>query len=74
MANLGDPRYPKPVEFIVDTECGRHFCWSALDYESLLLDVHYWGYKPTFIMPYEEFLQQMEDAKMHIERELKESA
>jgi hypothetical protein len=62
------------IEFIVDTECGRHFCWSAPDYEGLINSLHYRGYKPTFIMPYEEYLLQMEDAKLHIERELKESA
>jgi hypothetical protein len=62
------------TEFIVDTECGRHFCWSAPDYEYLVRKIHDRGYRATFIMPYEEYLQQMEIAKLHIERELKESA
>lgn len=62
------------IEFIVDTKCGRHFQWSATDYESLLRDLHFRDYTPTFVMPYEEFLEQMEIGKSFIERELKESA
>lgn len=62
------------IEFIVDTECGRHFCWSAPDYEGLVNALHYRGYKPTFIMPYEEFLEQMDNGRTYLEREMKESA
>jgi poly-beta-hydroxyalkanoate depolymerase len=66
------------TEFIVDTECGRHFCWSAPDYEYLVRKIHDRGYKATFIKPYEEYLAEMELAaefmKREEERELKESA
>lgn len=74
MANICDPRYPQPIEFIVDTECGRHFCISAVDYDSLIRSLHRDMYKPTFIMPYDEFLEQMENGRVYLERELKETA
>ncbi|NJJ38580.1 hypothetical protein [Paenibacillus apii] len=60
-----------PVEYIVDTTCGRHFCWSATNYSNLLLSLQDNGYTPTFIMPKEEY-DALEQAKE--ERELKESA
>lgn len=56
------------TEFIVDTTCGRHFCWSAADYDSLLRSLTYRDYKATFIMPKEEY-----DA-LQRERELNQPA
>jgi hypothetical protein len=72
------------TEFIVDTECGRHFCWSAPDYEFLVRRIHERGYKATFIMPLTEYEAEilakesqedlMHEFRTELERELKESA
>lgn len=72
------------VEYIVDTKCGRHFSWSAVDYDSLLRDLHYRGYTPTFIKPLTEYESEilakeaqedlMHQFRLELERELKESA
>jgi hypothetical protein len=59
------------TEFIVDTTCGRHFCWSAHDYESLILSLTHRGYTPTFIMPLVEYEALEQPQK---ERELKPTA
>ncbi|KWX71578.1 hypothetical protein AMQ84_27000 [Paenibacillus riograndensis] len=71
-------QYPQPIEYYVVTTCCRNFVWSALDYDSLLLSLHFRGYTPTFIMPYEEYLAEMELADEYLkreeERELKEPA
>ncbi|WP_178381957.1 hypothetical protein [Paenibacillus sp. P32E] len=43
------------TQWIVDTTCGRHFQWSAPDYDFLLRDLQFRGYKATFIMPKDEY-------------------
>ena len=53
-------------EFVVDTECGRHFIWSAFDLESLLRDLIYRGYRATFVME----LSEAEVAKKEAQEEL----
>ncbi|OKP81600.1 hypothetical protein A3842_10995 [Paenibacillus sp. P3E] len=60
-------------EFIVDTTCGRHFQWSAPDYESLLQSLLFRGYKAKFIMPLAEY-NELTAFREEVERELKESA
>lgn len=59
------------TEFIVDTTCGRHFCWSDTDYDSLLRSLTYRGYQATFIMPKAEYDALHQPEK---ERELKPTA
>ncbi|AHV96118.1 hypothetical protein [Paenibacillus sabinae] len=61
-----------PVDYIVDTTCGRHFCWSATSYENLILSIQDRGYMPTFIMPLSEY--EARERAIEKERELKESA
>jgi len=55
-------------EFVVDTECGRHFIWSAFDLESLLRDLIYRGYRATFVMELSEY--EAEVAKKEAQEEL----
>ena len=43
------------TEFYVVTDCGRTFAWSEHDYESLLRDLHYHGYRPVYIKPMSEY-------------------
>jgi hypothetical protein len=52
------------VEYLVLTECGRRFCWSAIDEESLRRDLEYRHYKPTFVQLYSEY-----EAEMHRKEE-----
>jgi len=67
-----DPRYPAPIEFIVDTKDKRHLRYSAISYESLIRDLHFDGHTPTFIMPLSEYEAKQNGVTQ--ERELKESA
>ncbi|MNT79985.1 hypothetical protein D3C72_2193850 [compost metagenome] len=62
----------EPIEFIVDTTCGRHFCWSASNYDSLIISLKDRGYTPTFIMPREEY--EARERAIEKERELKHPA
>jgi len=64
---------PADEQWIVDTTCGRHFQWSAPDYESLLQSLHFGGYKAKFIMPLTEY-NELTAFRTELERELKESA
>lgn len=48
-------------EYYVVTECKRNFVWSAHDYEDLIFNLRRGGYKATFILPYQEWLQRQED-------------
>lgn len=43
------------VEYLVLTECGRRFAWSALGYDQLFRDMHERNYTVTFVMPYKEY-------------------
>lgn len=73
-------KYPPPapsIEFYVITTCGRIFCWSAVDYESLILRLHEKGFRAKEIRTMaeqEELEASVAMGKAYIERELKESA
>lgn len=43
------------TEFYVVTDCGRTFSWSEHDYDSLIRDLHFRGYKPVYIKPMTEY-------------------
>jgi len=64
---------PADEQWIVDTTCGRHFQWSAPDYDYLVRKIHDRGYKAKFIMPLAEY-NELTAFREEIERELKESA
>jgi hypothetical protein len=64
---------PAETQYIVDTECGRHFQWSAPDYDFLLRDLQFRGYTAKFIMPLTEY-NELTAFREEAERELKESA
>lgn len=71
-------------QWIVDTTCGRHFQWSAPDYEYLVRKIHDRGFQAKFIMPLTEYEAEilakeaqedlMHEFRTELERELKESA
>lgn len=75
---------PVDEQWIVDTTCGRHFQWSAPDYDYLLRELQFNGYKAKFIMPLTEYEAEilakkaqedlMHEFRTELERELKESA
>lgn len=44
-----------PVEYMVITECGRRFGWSAPDMDWLFRDMQERSYKVKFVMPMEEY-------------------
>lgn len=56
-------------EFVVDTECGRHFIWSASSLETLAARVTEKGYRMTFVMELSEYedMQDMEQRRMNEE-------
>lgn len=56
-------------EWVVDTECGRHFIWSASSLESLAARVTEKGYRMTFVMELSEYedMQEMEQRRMNEE-------
>jgi hypothetical protein len=43
------------VEYLVLTECGRRFAWSALGYDQLFRDMRERNYTVTFVMPLKEY-------------------
>lgn len=43
------------TEFYVVTDCGRTFSWSGHDYDSLIRDLLFRGYKPVYIKPMTEY-------------------
>lgn len=43
------------IEYRVVTACGRIFAWSEHDYDSLIRDLHFRGYKPVYIKPMSEY-------------------
>jgi hypothetical protein len=56
-------------EWVVDTECGRHFIWSASSLETLAARVTEKGYRMTFVMELSEYedMQDMEQRRMNVE-------
>lgn len=56
-------------EWVVDTECGRHFIWSASSLETLAARVIEKGYRMTFVMELSEYedMQDMEQRRMNEE-------
>lgn len=72
--------YPPPapsIEWYVETTCGRLFCWSAVDMESLFLALHDRNLKARTVMTWaehEELQAEIEMSKSYLEREMKEPA
>lgn len=74
---------PPCIEWHVETECKRNFCWSAPDKDSLVRDMKRRSYTPIMdsIMPQHEWEaeQDWEQKKLtaeihhHIEKEWKAS-
>lgn len=67
------------VEYLVITKCGRRFCWSATDLNSLFRDMHERNYTVSFVMEYHLFKQLESNPNKEIimrayERELKHTA
>lgn len=72
------------TDFYVATKCGRTFGWSAVDYSSLIRELHEKNYVPTFIQPMSEYeaevLSREEQERLTdelhraIDKELKHSA
>jgi hypothetical protein len=56
-------------EWVVDTECDRHFIWSASSLETLAARVTEKGYRMKFVMELSEYedMQDMEQRKMNEE-------
>lgn len=46
---------PPSTVYIVDTECGRHLTWSAVDMDQLLRDLVQRNYRPEFIQELSEY-------------------
>lgn len=73
-------KYPPPapsIEWYVETTCGRMFCWSAVDMDSLFLALHDRNLKASTVMTWaehEELQAEIEMSKAYLERELKEPA
>jgi hypothetical protein len=84
MANICDPRYPQPIQFIVLTKGGRNIQMAAVDMHQLFRDLqekNITADKVTTLTEYEaEILAKeaqedlMHQFRMELERELKESA
>jgi len=51
------------TEYMVDTECGRHFSWAAIDMNDLFRQLNEGGYVARKVLSMQEY-----------EMELKESA
>lgn len=52
------------IDYLVQTECGRNFGWSATDMSSLVRDLEYRGYKATFVQTMSEY-----EAELHAQEE-----
>lgn len=66
------PPPPPPIEWHVETECGRNFIWSAVDLESLITQMTLdRGYRLTFVMELSEYerMQADEQRKLNDEHE-----
>ena len=55
--------------YIIDTECGRHFAWSAFDYDHLFRDLTAKGYRAKQVWTELEYetMQQEEQALLDYE-------
>lgn len=59
------------VEYHVETECGRNFCWSANDMEHLFRQLHDRCYRATRVLLQSEYEAEQEELR-RIQSKLKE--
>lgn len=63
------PPPPTPIEWRVETECGRIFNWSAVDLENLILRMTEKGYRLTFVMELSEYERMIADEQRVLNHE-----
>jgi len=51
------------IEYHVETECGRNFCWSALDMDHLFRTLLYNGYRATRVMLQSEWEAEQDEIR-----------